>query len=88
MAVDPRLAPASSVNPPYPEAQFVVTVSVRQVFPNCPQHLHKQQRIEPSKFVPRTSMRTPVPGWKRMDWARDLLPAGDPVRVPEDDSHN
>jgi len=77
-------AAASSVDPPYPEAQFVVRVSVRQVFPNCPRYIHKMQRIERSKFVPRPAVRTPVPGWKRMDWACDVLPAGDPARVPEE----
>jgi len=79
-----QLAAASSVVPPYPEAQFVVKVSVRQVFPNCPRYIHRMQRIEPSKYVPRPAARTPVPGWKRMDWACDVLPAGDPARVPED----
>jgi uncharacterized protein len=77
-------AAASSVDPPYPEAQFVVKVSVRQVFPNCPRYIHKMHRIERSKFVPRPAVRTPVPGWKRMDWACDVLPAGDPARVPEE----
>ena len=79
-----QIAAAGSVDPPYPEAQFVVKVSVRQVFPNCPRYIHKMQRIEPSKFVPRPAVRTPVPGWKRMEWACDVLPAGDPARVPED----
>jgi predicted pyridoxine 5'-phosphate oxidase superfamily flavin-nucleotide-binding protein len=74
----------SSVHPPYPEAQFVVKVSVRQVFPNCPRYIHKMQRVEPSKFVPRPPIRTPVPGWKRMAWATDVLPAGDPALVAED----
>jgi predicted pyridoxine 5'-phosphate oxidase superfamily flavin-nucleotide-binding protein len=74
----------SSVDPPYAEAQFVVKVSVRQVFPNCPRYIHKMQRLEASKFVPRPPMRTPVPGWKRMDWACDVLPAGDPALVSED----
>lgn len=78
-----QVAPASSVDPPYPEAQFVVQVSVRQVFPNCPRYIHKLQRIEPSKFVPRPLVRTPVPGWKRMDWACDVLPHGDPAKEPE-----
>jgi len=71
---------------PYPEAQFVVAVSVRQVFPNCPRYIHKMQRIEPSKFVPRAGVQTPVPGWKRMDWAVDVLPAGDPARLPDESS--
>jgi uncharacterized protein len=79
-----EMVAASSVDPPYPEAQFVVKVSVRQVFPNCPRYIHKMQRIERSKFVPRPAVRTPVPGWKRMEWAGDVLPAGDPARVPEE----
>jgi uncharacterized protein len=78
------IAPAVSVTPPYPEAQFVVRVTVRQVFPNCPRYIHKMQRIEASKFVPRPAVPTPVPAWKRMDWACDVLPAGDPARIPED----
>ncbi len=74
---------AASVEPPYAESQFVVRVSVRQVFPNCPRYIHKLHRIEASKFVPRPAVRTPVPGWKRMDWACDVLPAGDPAQIPE-----
>jgi predicted pyridoxine 5'-phosphate oxidase superfamily flavin-nucleotide-binding protein len=76
-------AAAGSVDPPYPEAQFVVRVALRQVFPNCPRYIHKLQRVESSKFVPRAGVRTPVPGWKRMDWAFDALPAKDPARDPE-----
>jgi uncharacterized protein len=79
-----QIAPAAAADPPYPEAQFIVMVSVRQVFPNCPRYIHKMQRIEASKFVPRPAVRTPVPGWKRMDWACDVLPAGDPARTPQD----
>ena len=72
--------PATSVSPEYLGAQFVVRVAIRQVFPNCPRYIHKLQRVEPSAFVPRPSVPTPVPGWKRMDWACDVLPAGDPAR--------
>jgi predicted pyridoxine 5'-phosphate oxidase superfamily flavin-nucleotide-binding protein len=77
-------AAATSVQA-YPEAQFVVRVTVRQVFPNCPRYIHKMQLIERSKFVPRRSVETPVPGWKRMDWASDVLPASDPARLPPTD---
>ncbi len=76
-------AAADSVDPPYAEAQFVVRVALRQVFPNCPRYIHKMQRVESSRFVPRPGVRTPVPGWKRMDWAFDALPAKDPARDPE-----
>jgi predicted pyridoxine 5'-phosphate oxidase superfamily flavin-nucleotide-binding protein len=71
-----RLEHAAYVSPAYPEAQFVVVVSVREVFPNCPRYIHKFELIERSKFVPHAGLETPVPGWKQMDWARDVLPKG------------
>jgi predicted pyridoxine 5'-phosphate oxidase superfamily flavin-nucleotide-binding protein len=78
-----QIESAASIEPPYPEAQFIVKVSVLQVFPNCPRYIHKMKLVERSSFVPRAAVTTPVPGWKRMDWACDVLPAGDPARVPE-----
>jgi predicted pyridoxine 5'-phosphate oxidase superfamily flavin-nucleotide-binding protein len=71
-----RIEPASTVDPPYPEAQFVVCVAVDQVFPNCPRYIHRLDLVERSKFVPRPGTATPVPAWKQMDWARDVLPSG------------
>ena len=58
----------------WPEAQFVVRLKVRQVFPNCPRYIHKMQMVERSAFVPREGCETPVPAWKKMAWARDHLP--------------
>jgi predicted pyridoxine 5'-phosphate oxidase superfamily flavin-nucleotide-binding protein len=75
-----RLDPASSVTPPYPGAQFVVRVAVRELFPNCPRYIHRMQLVERSRFVPRAAAATPVPAWKRSEWACDVLPAGDPAR--------
>ena len=69
-----RIEPASSVEPAYPEAQFVVKVNVRQVFPNCPRYIHKMQLVERSQFVPHAAVTTPVPGWKNAEWAADVLP--------------
>jgi uncharacterized protein len=77
------LVAADSIEPRFPEAQFVVRVTVRQVFPNCPRYIHKIQRVESSRFVPRSGQKTPVPGWKRTEWACDVLPAGDPAREPD-----
>jgi len=65
----------------FPGAQFVVRVRATQVFPNCPRYIHRMQLVERSRFVPRPAEETPVPEWKRADWARDALPAGDPARV-------
>jgi len=78
-----RIEPPDSLESPYSEAQFVVKVTVQQVFPNCPRYIHKLQLVERSKFVPRPARATPVPGWKRTEWAGDVLPAGDPARTPE-----
>jgi predicted pyridoxine 5'-phosphate oxidase superfamily flavin-nucleotide-binding protein len=63
----------------YEKAQFIVRVRATEVFPNCPRYIHKMQLVEHSKFVPRAECATPVPGWKRTDWARDVLPVGDPA---------
>ena len=75
-----RLEAADFVGPVFPEAQFVVVVSIREVFPNCPRYIHKYSLVERSKFVPRVGTVTPIPGWKQMDWALDVLPHGDPAR--------
>jgi hypothetical protein len=65
----------------YPEAQFVVRVRATQVFPNCPRYIHRMALVERSRFVPRAECATPVPGWKRTGWAKDVLPAADPARA-------
>jgi predicted pyridoxine 5'-phosphate oxidase superfamily flavin-nucleotide-binding protein len=80
---DARIEPADSVDPPFEGAQFVVKVAVRQVFPNCPRYIHKKGVVERSEYVPRAGVKPPVPKWKRMEWACDVLPAGDPAREKE-----
>ena len=64
----------------YPEAQFIVRVEVDQVFPNCPRYIHRMALVERSRFVPQHDRETPVPDWKRTDWACDVLPQDDPAR--------
>jgi predicted pyridoxine 5'-phosphate oxidase superfamily flavin-nucleotide-binding protein len=65
----------------YPGAQFVVRVRASQVFPNCPRYIHRMELVERSRFVPRPGQETPVPDWKRTDWACDVLPEHDPARL-------
>ena len=69
--------PAASA---YPEAQFIVRVAVTRVFPNCPRYIHKFALVERSSFVPQAGCATPVPNWKKSDWAKDVLPEGDSAR--------
>jgi predicted pyridoxine 5'-phosphate oxidase superfamily flavin-nucleotide-binding protein len=73
---------ADPLMPAYPEAQFIVRVRVREVFPNCPRYIHKMQQVEASPFVPQAGCETPVPNWKRAEWARDAVPDKDPARDP------
>ncbi len=75
-----RIEPADFVTPQYREAQFVVVVRIREVFPNCPRYIHKYALVERSSFVPRDGAVTPIPKWKQMDWACDVLPHNDPAR--------
>ncbi|HEY8173156.1 MAG TPA: pyridoxamine 5'-phosphate oxidase family protein [Dehalococcoidia bacterium] len=64
----------------WPEAQFIVRVRAREVFPNCPRYIHHYQLVERSRFVPKSACETPVPSWKKSDWAADALPAQDAAR--------
>ena len=66
----------------YPEAQLVVRVEATEVFPNCPRYIHEYRLVQRSRFVPREECRTPVPGWKTRDWAKDVLRADDPANDP------
>jgi predicted pyridoxine 5'-phosphate oxidase superfamily flavin-nucleotide-binding protein len=68
----------------YPEAQFIVRVQARAVYPNCPRYIHRYQLVRRSSFVPRVDCPTPVPAWKRSAWAFDALPQADPARNPGD----
>ena len=61
----------------WPGALFAVRVRAREVFPNCPRYIHRYELVERSRFVPREGTPPPVPDWKRREWARDVLPAGD-----------
>ena len=83
-----RLNGVASIDPSdpllvdYPEAQFIVRVRAREIFPNCPRYIHKMKLVERSRFVPKEACETPVPSWKKMSWSADALPAGDPARDP------
>jgi predicted pyridoxine 5'-phosphate oxidase superfamily flavin-nucleotide-binding protein len=66
----------------WPEAQFVVRVRATEVFPNCPRYIHEYRLVQRSRFVPKEECETPVPAWKRSEWAHDALPVADPANDP------
>ena len=72
--------PADPLMAEYPEAQFIVRVKAREIFPNCPRYIHKLKLVQRSRFVPKSECETPVPGWKAGGWVDDVLPANDPAR--------
>ncbi len=74
------ITPGDELLAMYPEAQFVMRVTVTQIFPNCPRYIHKFQRVQDSPFVPQQGVATPVPGWKSDSRWCDALPAQDPAR--------
>jgi uncharacterized protein len=63
----------------YPEAQLIVRVAATEVFPNCPRYIHEYKLVERSRFVPKAECETPIPQWKRSDWAHDVLARDDPA---------
>jgi len=85
-----RLQGVASVNPDDPlrahfrEAQLVVRVAVTELWPNCPRYVHRFQKLETSKYVPRAECATPLAGWKRIDLIQDDLPAQDRGRAEKE----
>jgi uncharacterized protein len=70
----------------YAEAQLIVRVTVTEIFRNCPRYVHHYKKIEPSKFVPRTTGETPIAPWKRVDDIQAVLPARDRARADREGS--
>jgi uncharacterized protein len=67
----------------FPGATLVVRVTATAVFPNCNRYIHRMHLVERSPFVPHAHVDPPIPDWKRMQWAQEHLPEGDPARDAE-----
>lgn len=61
----------------WPEAELVMRVKLREMFPNCPRYIHKMSFVEESAFVPKAECETPSPAWKRLEAVSDALPPRD-----------
>ena len=68
--------------PEYPEAQFIVRVRAREVFPNCPRYIHRMTLEELSVYAPAPDNEPPEPEWKRMDLFKGYLPGEPPAAAP------
>lgn len=69
-----------------PEADLIVRVRVRQIFPNCPRYIHKMALVEESRFVPRSECKTPAPAWKSLAMVADVLSDKDKHLAGADDN--
>ena len=68
----------------YKEADLIVRVKVSEIFVNCPRYVHKYEKVDPSKYVPRTECDTPLAGWKHIDKIQEVLPARDQGRAEKE----
>ena len=59
----------------HPDADLIVRVRAREIFPNCPRYIHKLPMTELSAYAPRPEYQPPVPAWKQMEAFRDYLPS-------------
>lgn len=55
------------------EAELVVRVTLSELWQNCPRYIHRYQKVQPSRYVPRDACETPMAEWKRTDAVQDVL---------------
>jgi uncharacterized protein len=65
----------------YKEAEFVVTVTLSELWQNCPRYIPKMTKVRDSRYVPRTDCDTPLAGWKRTDVVQDVLIPNDSAKA-------
>lgn len=57
----------------YKEADFIVRVTLSEMWQNCPRYIHQMSKVRDSRYVPRTDCETPLAEWKRLDLVQDVL---------------
>jgi uncharacterized protein len=63
----------------HPGADAVVVVTASRIFPNCGRYIHQGGQI--SEYVPDEQGHAPLPGWKRYEVLRPVLPPRDQARL-------
>ena len=61
----------------YTGAELIVRVAVTKLWINCPRYIHRYQKLDQSRYVPRADCHTPLAVWKRLDLVQDVLPPKD-----------
>jgi uncharacterized protein len=65
----------------YKEAEFVVVVTLSELWQNCPRYVHQLKKVRDSRYVPRVECETPIAEWKRIDLMQDVIPKKDQQKV-------
>jgi predicted pyridoxine 5'-phosphate oxidase superfamily flavin-nucleotide-binding protein len=65
----------------YKEADFIVRVTLSELWQNCPRYIHQRHKVRDSRYVPRQDCDTPVAEWKRLDLMQDVIPEADVKKV-------
>src|SRR5690606_30694071 len=67
--------------PEYKEADMIVRVKLSELWQNCPRYIHRYQKVNPPRYVPRAACETPVADWKRIDLVQDVISPEDAAKV-------
>jgi uncharacterized protein len=65
----------------YPEAKYLVFVTVQKIWVNCPRYIHTYRRVATSKYVPGVCDVTPLAVWKRIDIVQEAISPEDQARA-------
>ena len=69
----------------YKEADLIVRIKLIDYWQNCPRYIHKYEKVNESKYVPKKDKKTPIAGWKKTDAVQDVLSKKDKEQVKEED---
>ncbi len=58
----------------YIDADYIIRITVRNLFLNCPRYIHRYKKIEQSDYVPKKGCVAPIPDWKKLAAVQDVLP--------------
>ncbi|MDD1617085.1 MAG: pyridoxamine 5'-phosphate oxidase-like FMN-binding protein [Methylococcaceae bacterium NSP1-2] len=58
----------------YVDADYIIRITVRNLFLNCPRYIHRYKKIEQSDYIPKKGCVAPIPDWKKLDAVQDVLP--------------
>jgi predicted pyridoxine 5'-phosphate oxidase superfamily flavin-nucleotide-binding protein len=58
----------------YIDADYIIRITVRNLFLNCPRYIHRYKKIQQSDYIPKKGCEAPIPDWKKLDAVQDVLP--------------